>query len=196
LLFDPKLGLSPEAAYEIELNGFGDDPLQVLITSVYPTALARVLVDGEPFVRAATGDEVTDALTTGLVEEGDDLVWPGDAPMRVAQRLSWRDRPDSQLRVDDAVRLWSGEVIFSSGQGKSGPFYVHKMAATAWAFSNALAVSAGEVFGCQVVPYACARRFAPDVLRVGEAEARRLSRFDVAPLWPWGPPTPVAIGAI
>lgn len=191
--FDPKLQLSREAAYHIELSSFGDDPLPVLITSVYPAALTREIQNGEPFVRAATADEVTVALTTGLVEEGDNLIWPGNAPLRLAQQLNWRERPESPMRADDTVRLWSGELIFSSGRGMAGPFHVHRMAAMSWASSTALTEELRDVFECQVVPYACVRRFAPDLLRYGDSEVRRLYLFDVAPLRPWGPPVPVSL---
>ncbi|MEO8714334.1 MAG: hypothetical protein ABI369_04915 [Acetobacteraceae bacterium] len=76
-----------------------------------------------------------------------------------------------------------------------GPFYVHRMAATAWVVSTALGRPEGEVFECQLVPYACARRFAPALLRGGEAEYDRLCRFTEAPVRPAGQTLPVMLTA-
>lgn len=190
--FDPKLQISASAAYEIAVSGFapGGDP--VLISSAYPAPLAcETASGGEIFVRAATGDEVAKMLRTGLTEEGDTLDWPGDPPVGLDQVLDWRERAGGPIEAGESVHLWAGEVIFTSGKGLAGPFYVDQTAAAAWAFSTALGHPLEDVFECQVVPYACVREFAPGVLRGGEAEARRLGRFDVAPLRPWGTPLPV-----
>ncbi len=193
--FDPRLRISEDAAYEIEVAGFGAGDPPVTVSSAYHVPLACELRDDDLFVRAATGEEVTDMLTTGYFEDGDILDWPGDTPTPLSQEVSWRERPLDELASDTAVRLLSGEVIFKSGQGVAGPFFVHEMAAAAWAFSTAIEHGEETVFECQVIPYACARQLAPRLLREGDAEARRLSRFDVSPLRPRGPPISVPLPA-
>jgi hypothetical protein len=191
--FDPRLKMSPETRYQLEIAEFGPDLPTVLFTSAYSIPLTFEASDGDVFVRAATGEEVTDALTTDLVEEGDDLDCPGDPPEHSEIGLTWQERPDSDIGEDDAVLLWSGEVILRSGQGISGPFYVHQLAAEAWTFFTALGLPEGEVFECQLVPYRCARRFAPALLRDGEPEYERLRRFWEAPVRAIGEPLPVVL---
>jgi len=193
MIFDPRLKMSSETMYEIEAAGFGPELPSVLVSSAYPFPLTCQALRGELFVRAATGEEVTDALTTGPDEEGDDLEWPGDPPRFMAIDMTWQERPDSDFEEDRAVELWTGEVLLRSGQGVAGPFYVHQMAATAWTASTALGLPEGEVFECQVVPYLCARRFAPALLRGGEAEYDRLRRFTEAPARAIGQPLPVML---
>ena len=189
--FDPRLRISNDVAYELEAAGFGPAIPSVVVSSAYPVPLTCVIADGELVVRAATGDEVTDTLTTGDFEPGDAITWPGDTPARVGRDLEWRERPSDAVAQAPAVRLWSGEVILRNGQGMAGPFFVHQMAAAAWAFSTAIAQEPKTVLECQVVPYACIRQFAPRFLAGGDDEARRLNRFDISPLRPWGAPTPV-----
>jgi hypothetical protein len=180
--FDPRLKkMSPETRFEFAMADLGPDLPTVLFSSAF-FPLTFEASDGDVFVRAATGEEVTDALTTEMVEEqGDDLDWPGDRARRLEMGLTWQERPDGGFEDDGAVQLWSGEVVLRSGQGVSGPFYVHQQAAEAWAFSTALGLPEGEVFECQVVPYRCARRFGPALLRDGEPEYERLRRFRKAP---------------
>ena len=55
-------------------------------------------------------------------------------------------------------------LILNSGSGTSGPFYVHEQAARAWAFSTALTVPEHKIRELQTVPYACVRRFTPEVV--------------------------------
>jgi len=191
--FDPRLKMSPETRYELAMADFGPDLPTVLFSSAYSFPLTFEAADGDVFVRAATGEEVTDALTTDMVEEGDVLDWPGDPPRRLEMGLTWQERPDGGFEEDGAVQLWSGEVVLRSGQGVSGPFYVHQQAAEAWAFSAALGLPEGEVFECQVVPYRCARRFAPALLRDGEPEYERLRRFWKAPVRAIGEPLPLML---
>lgn len=190
---DPRLKMSPETMHEIETAGFGPDLPSVLFSSAYPFPLTWEVSDGELYVRAATGEEVTDALTTGPEEEGDDLDWPGDPPRAMPIDITWQERPDCSLEEDCVVQLWAGEVLLRSGQGVAGPFYVHEMAATAWAVSTALGLPEGEVFECQLVPYLCVRRFAPDLLRGGEVEYDRLRRFEEAPVRAIGQPLPLTL---
>lgn len=153
--FDPRLNLSPETMYEIEIDvaGFGPGTPFVVISSAHPFPLTCERVGDGIVARAATGEEVTETLTTGLEEEGDDLDWPGDPPQRMSIGLIWQERPAAEPEADAGVQLWSGEVLLRSGRGVAGPFCVHQMAATAWAVSTALRHSEGEVFECQVVPY-------------------------------------------
>ena len=189
--FDPRLCISDDLAYELEAPGFGPTLPSVVVSSSFSAPLTCELADGELFVRAATGEEVTDTLATGDFEPGDSLNWPGDVPQRLGRDLSWRERPGDPIEEDPAVRLWAGEIILRTGQGIAGPFFIHQLAATAWVFSNALWQAEEDVFESQVVLYACIRQFAPGLLLGGDKEARRLGRFDVSPLRPWG--TPIVI---
>lgn len=159
---------------EIDVAGFCPGTPFVVIASAHSFPLTCERMGDEIVVRAATGEEVTETLTTGLAEEGDDLDWPGDPPQRMSIELIWQERPPAEPEEDPAVQLWSGEVFLRSGKGVAGPFYVHQMAAIAWAASTALRHSEGDVFECQVVPYLCARRVAPALLRHGETEYDRL----------------------
>ena len=193
--FDPRLRISEDVGYDLEATGFGPAIPSVVVSSAYPVPLTCEVADHDLFVRAATGDEVTDTLTTGDFEPGDPIEWPGDTPARVGRDLEWRERPGDSIEEAPAVRLWSGEVILRNGQGMAGPFFVHQMAAAAWAFSTAIEQDLKTVFECQVVPYACIRRFAPGLLKGGDDEARRLNRFDFSPLRPWDPPIPVELPA-
>ena len=190
--FDPRLRISEDVAYDIEAAGFGPTIPSVVVSSAYPVPLTCEVVDGDLVVRAAIGDEVTDTLTTSDFEPGDAITWPGDTPARVGRDLEWRERPGDAVAEVAAVRLWSGEVILQNG-GLAGPFFVHQMAAAAWAFSTAIEQDPKTVVECQVVPYACIREFAPGLLVGGDDEARRLNRFDVSPLRPWGAPIPVEL---
>jgi len=185
--------MSPETMYDVEIAGPGPVLPAVLISSACPFPLTFEGGEDDVLVRAATGEEVTDALTTDLQEEGDDLDWPGDPPQRMPTMVTWQERADGDGDEDSAVRLWSGEVLLRSGQGVASPFYVHQMAAQAWAVSTALGLPEGEVFECQVVPYLCARRFAPALLRIGEAEYNRLRRFWEAPVRAVEEPSPVVL---
>jgi hypothetical protein len=115
--FDPRLRITDDVAYEIEATGAGPTLPSVVITSSYPAPLTCELIDGDLVVRAATGDEVTDTLSTGDAELGDTPTWPGDAPDRLSRDLEWRERPGDSIEEAPAVRLWSAEVILRNGQG-------------------------------------------------------------------------------
>jgi hypothetical protein len=184
--FDPRLRISNDVAYELEATGFGPVMPSVVISSSYPVPLACEWADGELFVRAATGDEATDTFTTGDFEPGDTLKWPGDVPQRIGKDLTWREKASDSIAEGAAVRLWAGEVVLRTGQGLAGPFFVHELAAAAWAFSTTLQQAEEHVFECQVVLYARVRQFAPGLLLGGDKEAHRLDQFDVSPLRPWG----------
>jgi hypothetical protein len=193
MLFDPRLRISEKVAYAIECGGFGSTLPSVTITSEYHVPLTCEVRGDDVYVRAATGDEVEDMLTTGNVSEENTLPWPGDEPAALPVTVSWRERSDQEFVVEQAARLWSGEVLLNNGRGMAGPFYVYQMAAEAWAFATALSLPEGEVFECQVLRHACAWSQTPALLSEGEAAARRLSRFDMSPLRSWEPPSPVLL---
>ena len=146
------------------------------------------VVDRRLRLRAATGDEVTDLLTTGEKTTQDGIDWPGDPAAPTGREIEWQARQDEPPSDDAACLLWAGEVLLQSGAGLAGPFYVHQLAAKAWAISTALSRPEGEVFEAQVVPYACVRAMAPTLIREGETEYRRLRRFPMSPIRPWGAP--------
>jgi hypothetical protein len=109
-------------------------------------------------------------------------------------KLEWREHPNAPRLTSDAVRLWSGEVILRSGQGRASPFYADEAAAEAWVLATALACDPADVFEGQIVPYACVRQFAAGVLDAYETAVRALlRRYDVSPLRPWGAPIPVTL---
>ena len=135
----------------------------------------------------------SDALSTGHVDDDNELEWPGDAPATLDQWIDWQEHAGGEPTFEVAVRLYAGEVIYRSGKGEAGPFYVHQLAAAAWAFSTALKCGAGSVFECQVVPYSCARTLAPGLLSVGSSEEARFRRFFQSPLRTAGLPTNVAL---
>jgi hypothetical protein len=86
--------------------------------------------------------------------------------------------------------------LSGSGRARSccGPARASPATSTSiWAVSTALGLPEGEVFECQVVPYLCARRFAPALLRIGEAEYNRLRRFWEAPVRAVEEPSPVVL---
>jgi hypothetical protein len=104
--------------------------------------------------------------------------------------VEWQCNSNDVPNFEDGCRLWAGEVLLSSGQGLAGPFYVHELAAGAWAFSEALKLPESEVFEVQVVPYVCARSFAPSLLRGGEDAYRGLLRgYTISPVRSGGAPT-------
>src|SRR5271165_4316824 len=162
------------------------------MTSVFAEPLTVEMRDGDLWVRAATGEEVTELLTSGGYED-DDLDWPGDPADATGHVITWQEHSGGEVCMEPGCRVWSGEVILQSGKGVTGPFYVHEAAARAWAFSSALALPRAEVFQAQVVPYAVARSAAPGLLRLGDAESRRLMRFWESPLRSWGVPYDVPL---
>ena len=193
MLVDPRLRMADGVAALIRgaVGSMSGMP-GPFMTSVFAEPLTVEMRDGDLWVRAATGDEVTELLTSGGYED-DELDWPGDPADATGHEIVWQEYSGGEVFVEPGSRVWSGEVILQSGKGVAGPFYVHEAAARAWAFSSALALPRAEVFQTQVVPYAVARRFAPGLLRLGDAESRRLMRFWESPLRSWGVPYDVPL---
>jgi hypothetical protein len=192
--FDPRL-LVPEnvAALIHDAVGSMSGALGPFVASVFDEPLAVEMRNGDLWVRAATGDEVTEMLTTGGHDEEEGIDWRGDPAEATGQRLVWAATADDEEHAEPACRLWAGEVILKDGSGVAGPFYVHEAAARAWAYSTALGLPRGDVFEAQVVPYACARSCAPDLIRHGDEEYHRINRFWASPIRPWGAPMPVPL---
>lgn len=188
---DPGLRIPKDTADQISaaaVPGSG-----AFLTDAYPFPLTAELVNREVRLRAATGDEVTELLTTGGFPPEPGVQWPGDPALAPGREVEWQiDEGDPPTR-EDSCRLWAGEVLLCSGQGLAGPFYIHEMAARAWAFSEALKQARDDIFEIQVVPYVCARSFAPELLRDGEAAYRGFRRcYARSPIQPGGAPTVLA----
>ena len=190
--FDPRLRIPKDVEYEIELaaSPLGEG-VTVFIASCHDMPLAAEVQRKDIWIRAVTGDEVADLLTTGVVEPGDSLEWPGDPAAATSFAIEWCETADSEVMSEQSCGLWCGEVLLRSGDGVAGPFYAHEEAAQAWAFSTAIGMADGDVLDVQIVPYTCARSFGPGLLRGGDAEYRRLNRFWASPVRPWGVPTPI-----
>ena len=192
LVFDERLGLSEDVKSDLAGMVFGPVP-HVLVTSSYHVPLTIDSTDdGEVFVRAATGAEVVDALAADDTEAEKNF-WPSDPPTLLESVVRWQHHPGEPPIEEQAVLVWEAEVLFKDGHGQGGAFFAQETAAAAEAFSSALAQPAGDVFGCQIVPYACARRLAPSLLRGGDNEARRLTRYAISPLQPHGPPRTIPL---
>jgi len=195
MLVDPRLRMAEGVAALIrDAVGSMSGMPGPFITSVFTEPLTVEMRDGDLWVRAATGDEVTELLTSGGYED-DDLDWPGDPADATGHVITWQEHSGGEVCMEPGCRVWSGEVILQSGKGVTGPFYVHEAAARAWAFSTALKLSRAEVFDAQVVPYTVARSAAPGLLRLGDPESRRLMRFWESPLRSWSVPYPVRLPA-
>jgi hypothetical protein len=181
--FEPRLHIDSETAGQIEstIMPLLESPT-VIVTDAYPFPLAAEIVGDEVRVRAATGDELTAVLTVGDAPNPDDFEWPGDRGLPTGREIEWQETQDSERQLDRSCHLWCGKVILNSGGGTSSPFYVHEQAARAWAFSTALTVPDHAICEFQVVLFACVRRFAPDVIRAGDGEFRRLNKFWISPL--------------
>jgi hypothetical protein len=181
--FEPRLNIDSETAGLIESTTLPllESPT-VIAADAYPFPLAAEIVGDEVRVRAATGEEMTAFLTVGDVPNPDEFEWPGDPAVPAGREIEWQETQYSEVQLDRACQLWSGEVVLNSGIGTSGPFYVHEPAARSWAFSTALTVPDHAICEFQVVIFACVRRFAPDVIRAGDGEFRRLNKFWISPL--------------
>ncbi len=187
LVFDERLGLSEDVKSDLAGMVFGPVP-HVLVTSSYHVPLTVDSTDdGKVFVRAATGAEVVDALATDDTE-AEKNSWPGDPPTLLEGVVRWQHHPGEPPIEEQAVLVWEAEVLFKDGHGQGGAFFAQEAAAAAEAFSSALDQPARDVFECQIVSYACARQFAPLLLRQGDAEARRLTRYELSPLQPYSAP--------
>ena len=186
MLVDPRLGLPEEAVRLIAEVAVPDGC--AFINELAPFPLTAEIVDATMRLRAATGDEVTELLTTGDGASADGISWPGDPATLTGREIEWQARHDGPPSFEAGCLLWSGEILLRSGEGAAGPFYVHKLAAKAWAFSTLFSRPEGEVFEAQVVPYACACSAAPKLMSDGEAEYRRLRRLPISPVRPSGAP--------
>jgi hypothetical protein len=187
VVFDQRLHLDTGTAGQIEamLSLVLELPTVVLAAG-YPFPLTAKIAGEDVWVRAATSEETTAFLTAGDVPNADGLDWPGDPAMPTGREIEWQETQQSEPQIERACHLWNGEVILKSGWGLSSPFYVHEEAARAWTLSTAHAMEFRDVFGLQVVPYACARRFAPELIKGGEVECNRLNRFWISPVRSWG----------
>jgi hypothetical protein len=185
--FEPRLYIDAETGGQIEtmLMPLLESPT-VVVTDGYPFPLAAEIVKDGVWVRAATGEEVTSFLTTGGIPDADGLLWPGDPAMPTGHEIEWQEKRDSEVQFARGCHLWSGEVILKSGRGCFSPFYVHEEAARSWALAMALLMEETDVLELQIVPYACARRFAPDLINIGQTEFMRLNRFWISPVRSWG----------
>lgn len=192
MLIDPRLQI-PDKIEALIWDTVVLEPPGTFMTSVFPEPLTVEIRGDDLWVRAATGDEVTEMLTNGGSED-DGLDWPGDPADVTGHEFTWRECVDSPVHLEPTYRVWSGEVLLESGGGVTSPFYVHEQAARAWAFSTAIGMRPAEVFEAQVVPYAVARSFAPGLLHGDDDEGHRLMRrFWVSPLRSWGQPCPVRL---
>lgn len=185
--FEPRLHIDTETGGQIEsmLTPLWESPT-VVVTDGYPFPLAAELVKDGVWVRAATGEETTAFLTAGDVPNPDDFDWPGDPALPTGREIEWQETQEGDVRIDRACQLWCGEVILKSGRGISSPLLVHEEAARAWALATALTLPESDVLELQVVPYACVRHFAPELIKGGEVEFNRLNRFWISPVTSWG----------
>jgi len=186
--FEPRLHIDSETAGQIEstIMPLLESPT-VIVTDAYPFPLAAEIAGDGVRVRAATGDELTTFLTIGEAPNPDDFEWPGDPALPAGREIAWQETQNGEVYGDPAYLLWSGEVILNSGSGTSGPFYVHDQAARAWAFSTALSMPERDISNLQIVPYACARRFAPALITAADGEFKRIHQFWVSPVRSRGP---------
>ena len=191
--FDERLGLSDAVKSDLASLVCGSVP-HVLLTSRYHVPLTIDLADdGEVYVRAATGAEVVDELAFDVADTGNGSEWLGGAVTALGRTLRWQEHAADIASEGQAVLIWEAEVLLRNGRGQGGSFFVHETAASAEAFSSALALGAQGVFECQVVPYACAKQHALALIQLGDAEARRLTQFAVSPLQPFGAPRPIPL---
>lgn len=176
---DPHLGADDDSAYRLE----DVEPLETVVTvfmpSNYDTVLAAEISDDAKhgphvLVRAATGDEAAYLLSSDDEE--------GEGAANASGDITWQETSDSAAMKEPAVVLWSGEVLLKTGKGVAGPFYTHKSAATAWAFSTAVGMPSDEVFGALLVRWLCARSKADRLTVGGDGEFRQLNRCWIAPI--------------
>lgn len=150
----------------------------VFVTDAYRAVLAAELIAEDPsdpyiLIRAATAEEAMS------LHESDAAAAPEAADAEIA----WRERRDSDLVVESAVVVWSGEVLFEGAAGgSSGPFYAVQAVAEAWAFHEALRSPRAEVCAAHAVSYNCAASFAARLLAEGDVEYRRLRSFFQSPI--------------
>ena len=178
---DPRLELDDDTASRLR----GDaEPLltmvTVFVTSSYDNVLAAEITDDvehglHVLVRAATGDEATYLLCPADEEDG-------GHPETTGRDITWQQVQDSEDLTEPAVVLWSGEVLLTTGRGVAGPFYIHQLAAAAWAFSTALGIPREEIFSAQLVRWLCAKSKTGLLLEKGDSELRPLKCAWIAPV--------------
>ena len=87
---DPRLRVSDDVVTVIldavALSGVPE----TFMTSAFTEPLTVEMRDGDVWVRAATGDEVTELLTTGGYED-DALDWPGDPADATGHEIVWQE---------------------------------------------------------------------------------------------------------
>ena len=189
---DSRLRMSAALAEQITAVAVTDGA--AFLTDVYPFPLVSEMVGDELQIRAASGEKVTALLTIGEVPSDDEVRWAGDPAQAIGREIEWQLDQNSEPVREAGCRLWAGEVLLSSGQVSAGPFYIHQLAAAAWAICEALKHPPGSVFEIQVVPYACARSFAPALLRDGDMAFRGFHRrYAAPPIQPGGAPVVLAL---
>jgi len=179
---DPRLGVDDDTASRLRCDA---EPLltivTVFLTSSYDDVLAAEITDDvehglHVLVRAATGDEATYLLCSADDEED------GNDPETAGRDITWQQVQDSEDLTEPAVVLWSGEVLLTTGRGVAGPFYIHQLAAAAWAFSTALGIPREEIFSAQLVRWLCAKSKTGLLLENGDSALRQLNRAWTAPV--------------
>lgn len=101
MLADPRLGLSDEAVRRIAEVAVPDGC--AFINELAPFPLTAEIVDGQIRLRAATGDEVTELLTTGDGTSADGISWPGDPATQTGREIEWQARHDEPPSFEPAA---------------------------------------------------------------------------------------------
>ena len=97
--------------------------------------------------------------------------------------MEWQEKAGGEILRDEAVVLWTGEVLIDRAPGgMSSPFYASEDAAAAWAMDAAQGLPREDVFGAQLVKWHCAKAFVERVIASGEKEYQRLNRFWMSPI--------------
>ena len=186
---DPRLGADDDAAYVLAQDvGLMTTMVTVFMTSNYDAVLAAEVFDDAEhgphvLVRAATGDEAAYLFELDDDESPED---DGDQATRAtahgAHEITWCESAGEEATTEPAIVAWAGEVLLTSGQGLSGPFYAEEAPAKAWAFATALETPPEQLFGAQLVGYVCAQSKCQALLQGGDQEFRRLNRYWEAPV--------------
>lgn len=110
----------------------------------------------------------------------------GDHPLLepAGQEIVWQESLDVAAVIEPGIRLWSGEVLFTTGRGVSGPFCVSEAAARAWAIAAAGNLAAADVFSAQIASVVVGESMAGELLSGGDAAYRRINRFEASPVRP------------
>jgi len=176
---DPALGADAATVAALEqCVGYLDCEIFVFMTSAYPAALAAELIGDDPqnphiLVRPANAEE------TMSLHEKDIATTPRQADWSI----DWREKNSTGIVTDQAVIVWTGEVLLNREPGgMCGPFYAMQAAAEAWAFHAALGLPAADVCSAQAASYTCAAPFAARLLQEGASEFKRLRNFWESPI--------------